>query len=232
MELSVIIPAHNEEETITSVLDEAARELPAAGIAAYELIVVDDGSTDKTASRAGEWSRRNPQARVLRHASRKGLGESLRTGYGAATLSHATWLPGDGQFSPADSARLLHSLEGGDIILGDVAPSVRARADSPWKLFVSRGLRVVTRALVRDLVTYTGLMVFRRGILEGMLLSSRTGILNFELIQRARTRGATVRRADFTVSVRPRQAGRSKVSNLRTALDHLIEVARLRWSAG
>jgi len=226
--LSLVIPAYNEEMTICIVLDEAAREFSAAGLARYELLVVDDGSTDETRSRAQDWARAHPAARVLHHAARKGLGESLRTGFASATLDTVTWLPGDGQFAPGDSLRLLRALGDADIIVGDVAPSRRVKADSVGRLILSRGLRLLMHAASRQLVTYTGLVLFRRRILDGVPLTGRTGIVNFELINKAAWRGAAIRRADFHVEVRARRAGQSKVANIPTVAQHLQELGALR----
>lgn len=103
MELSIIIPAKNEAESIANVVSLAKAECPAA-----EIIVVDDGSDDETGRRAEEAG-----AVVLRHPESLGNGASIKSGARAATGEILAFMDGDGQHDPRDLGRLLAKLDEG-----------------------------------------------------------------------------------------------------------------------
>lgn len=228
--LSLIIPAYNEEGCLEKVVQAACAAAEDDDLEEFEILVVDDGSIDATGSVAEAVAGRDSRVRVLHHPARRGLGEALRTGYQSASLEYVTWLPADGQFDMKDSLRLLRSIGEADIVISDVRPVSRIRADSLGKLLLSKGLRIVSRALVRGLTTYSGLLLFRRRVLDKVALTGRTGVVNFELIHKALKSGYTVKRAGFYVAVAPRMAGRSKVANLRTIMGHFLEIIRMRLS--
>lgn len=107
--LSIVIPAFNEEQGLASVLDE----LHGWQARGAEIVVVDDGSTDRTgevAARAG--------ARVIRHRNNKGYGAALKAGIRAAQRQVAVTFDADGQFDPAEIARLLAGLQDSDMVVG------------------------------------------------------------------------------------------------------------------
>lgn len=110
--VSVVIPALNEERTIGSVMDVVKKSLEQTGWA-YEIVVVDDGSTDKTGDVA-----RNAQARVIRHPVPGGYGLSLRDGIVNAKYGHVAIIDGDGTY-PADRlVELIRYLEEYDMVVG------------------------------------------------------------------------------------------------------------------
>lgn len=227
VELSIIIPAYNEEECLERVVQAACAAAEDGDLERFEILVVDDGSIDGTGSVAEAMAGCDPRIRVLHHPARRGLGEALRTGYQSATLEYVTWLPADGQFDMKDSLRLLQAIGEADIVISDVRPISRIQADSLGKLILSKGLRIVSRALVRGLTTYSGLLLFRRRVLDKVVLTGRTGVVNFELIYKALKSGYTVKRAGFYVGVAPRMAGRTKVANFGTLVRHFLEIIRM-----
>jgi len=106
--LSVIIPVYNEEEAICKVLDGIL-----AHDADYEIIVVDDGSTDRTAELA-----ENKGVTVIRHAFRRGNGASVKTGLANANSENVCVIDGDGQHPPAEIPHLLEELRDADMVVG------------------------------------------------------------------------------------------------------------------
>src|SRR5579884_3808135 len=85
--LSLVIPAYNEEAGIRQAVAEADAAL-ACVAAEYEILVVDDGSADGTAAVVSDEARRRPAVRLLRHATNRGYGAALRTGFEAARFEH------------------------------------------------------------------------------------------------------------------------------------------------
>ena len=138
LELSVIIPAYNEEATIGALLEGIHRVLRKRGIRA-DVIVVDDGSTDATAETA-----RSKGVLVVPHGSNKGYGASLKTGVERCRHEILLIMDGDGTYSPEDIAVLLESYDGEDMIVG-------ARADEEASL---PGLRRLAKKSLRALAGY------------------------------------------------------------------------------
>jgi glycosyltransferase involved in cell wall biosynthesis len=105
------MPVHNEAGTVEEAIRRVLRtEFP---VDWYELIVVDDGSTDETPSLIGadSWP---PEVRVVRHASNRGKGAALRTGLAEARGTHTAVLDADLEYDPADTARLIEQLAKGE----------------------------------------------------------------------------------------------------------------------
>lgn len=230
MELSIIILAYNEEECLVEVVRAAFSAAKDSDLEHFEIVIVDDGSADETGRVAEELAGEDTHVRVFHHSQNLGLGKALQTGFSAATLDYVTWLPADGQFDPKDCLRLLQAIGDADIVISDIRPVIWLRSDSLGRLILSKGLRFVSRVLVWGITTYNGLLLFRRRVLDDVVLTSRTGVANFELIHKALRSGYTVKRADFYVDVAPRRFGRSKVANLQTIVRHFLEIIRLRVS--
>ncbi|MFA6449037.1 MAG: glycosyltransferase family 2 protein [bacterium] len=110
--ISVVIPAYNEQEAIAPLIERLREKL--APVQGYEIIIVDDGSTDKTAAIAGECG-----AIVVRHPHNAGYGRSLKDGIAAAGNDTIVILDADGTYSPGDLYLLLAEYEKGfDLIIG------------------------------------------------------------------------------------------------------------------
>ncbi|MFM8272376.1 MAG: glycosyltransferase family 2 protein [Gemmata sp.] len=203
--LSLVIPAFNEAEVITRAITEAEVAL-SAHFADFEILVVDDGSSDPTASEV--FRARAPHTRLLRHGWNRGYGAALRTGFEAARFPLVAFTDADCQFDLTDLARLAKVAE-----VVPVAVGYRAdRKDPPRRRFLSWGYNVLARALlgtrVRDVDC--ALKVFRREVLPGLLPEARGFFVNTEMLTRARKLGLEV--AELAVGHRPRAGGASKVS--------------------
>jgi len=114
--VSVVVPAFNEEDGISGVVSGLRAAMEGAGLKAsddYEVLVVDDGSTDRTAARASESG-----ARVLRHPTNRGYGRALLSGFEAARFPWVLMIDADGSYPPADSAALLPFAPRFDMVIG------------------------------------------------------------------------------------------------------------------
>jgi dolichol-phosphate mannosyltransferase len=214
--LSLVIPAYNEAAVIGRAVDEAVTVLGRL-FDRWELIVVDDGSTDGT----GELADR-PGVRVLRHRVNRGYGAALRTGFTAARYDLVAFTDADCQFDLNDLGDLAHEARRADVVAGR-----RVDRKDPWRRrFLSAGYNRLVRTLlgtgVRD--CDCALKVYRRAVLADLLPTSRGFFVNAEMLHRARRLGLTV--AELPVSHRPRAGGASKVSvrevprTLRTVLGY------------
>ena len=154
--VSVVIPAYNEEQGVGPVVVELHDVLEHHGIAA-EIIVVDDGSSDKTAQAAAAAG-----ARVLRHRSNRGYGAALKSGIAAATNEYVVITDADGTYPCQYIPEMLARLETADMVVGArVGSNVKiplVRRPAKWAL--NRLANYMTNARIPDL--NSGLRAFRR----------------------------------------------------------------------
>jgi glycosyltransferase involved in cell wall biosynthesis len=222
--LSLIIPAFNEAEVIAQAIREAESAL-AAHFDAFEVLVVDDGSTDDTARVVDHLLPVARHTRLLRHGSNRGYGAALRTGFESARYDLVAFTDADCQFDLSELATLA-------ALTADypIAAGFRLDRKDPWRRrFFSWGYNTLARMLLgtglRDVDC--ALKVFRRDVLAALLPQSRGFFVNTEMMTRARQHGLAV--AELPVTHRPRANGCSKVS-LREIPRTAAKLMRFWWS--
>lgn len=145
IELSLVMPAHNEAENIDKALRDAFEALRAIAPGAHEVIVVDDASTDDTADVLARVAIDEPTLRVIRLDHNQGHGPALRTGWEVATGTWVAHLDSDDEIPADELERLWAARDGADLVLG-----VRTgRSSPPVRRFVTATLRQVARVMAR-----------------------------------------------------------------------------------
>jgi len=165
VQISVVIPVRNEEENILPLIEEINVALD--GINEHEIIVVDDGSDDRTQDVLIKAQKKHKSLRVIRHEQSCGQSTAVHTGVKAAKYPVIATLDGDGQNDPADIPRLFDLLiqqNKQNNRLWMIAGWRNKRHDSAWKLFSSKFANTVRGALLGDNTPDTGcgLKVFFR----------------------------------------------------------------------
>lgn len=201
--ISAVLPAYNEQALIESTVTGVVQAL--ANLSDdYEVLVVDDGSRDRTAQIVGEMAAKNPKIRCISHPQNKGYGEALRTGFSVATKELIFLTDGDGQFDPAEVAGFLPYLVAAELVVGYRTP----RRDPPLRRLYGWGWAL----LVNLLFGYTArdidcaFKLFRRAIWRRFTVRSGGATFSAELLVKARRCGYTI--VERPVSHRPRLAGR------------------------
>jgi dolichol-phosphate mannosyltransferase len=227
MELSVVVPVHNEVENIEPLVAEIQQAL--AGLHEFEIIYVDDGSTDETSATLRALAAREPRLRVLRHRRCCGQSRALLTGVHAARAATVATLDGDGQNDPADIPALFAALRnsGGDSPVLDMVAGHRAkRKDTGWRRFSSKVANAVRGALLHDQTPDTGcgLKVFRRELYLALPYFDHMHRFLPALVQRAGGRVQSV-----TVHHRPRLRGTSKYGTWHRLWVGVVDLLGVMW---
>jgi dolichol-phosphate mannosyltransferase len=227
MDISVVVPVCNEEENVLPLAREVAAALAGRE---YELLFVDDGSTDGTAAAVLQARAAGiPGVRLLRHSFRSGQSAAVCSGVAAARAEWVATLDGDGQNDPADIPSLLavwRAGVAGDRPLGLVAGQRRKRQDNFMKRMASRVGNGVRQWLLQDNTRDTGC---------GLKLFSREAFLRlpyFDHLHRfmpALMLREGYRIAHVDVNHRPRSAGVSKYGTLDRLMVSIADLRGVRW---
>ena len=202
--VSVVVPVRNEADNVRPLTDEIAAAL--TGRWSFELIYVNDGSTDATAQALSALKAERPWLRQIKHAASCGQSAAVRSGVIAARAPLVATLDGDGQNDPSFIPALLHAFELGGTRIGLVAGQRVGRRSGAFKKFQSRIANGVRGAILRDGTRDSGcgLKVFRR---EAFLALPYFDALHRFLPALFRRDGYTIGYVD--VIDRPRHSGKS-----------------------
>jgi dolichol-phosphate mannosyltransferase len=162
--VSIVVPVRNEAENVAPLIAEIVDAI--GGRWAYEIIYVDDGSTDATADRLAAAMRQRGNLRQIRHATSSGQSAAVRSGVRAARGAIVATLDGDGQNNPAFLPDLISAIEKGGDRVGLAAGQRVGRKDTGFKKIQSRVANGVRNAILRDGTRDTGcgLKAFRREV--------------------------------------------------------------------
>jgi len=214
---------YNEAETLRSLVERTVNALRPLK-QSFEILIVDDGSTDGSEQIADQLGSEYAEVRVFHHARNLGIGQGLVDSYSQTRGEIAVIIPGDAQFAPEDLPEALAALDGADV----VNVSREKRNDPPFRTFIStfdRCLALVLFGLwVGDL---HWVKVCRRSVLDAIKIASRTPLVDIELLAKARKLGFTIK--PVTLPHHPRTAGVSTGAKLSLLVKTFFEMFRLRY---
>lgn len=221
--ISIVLPAYNEEPNIAAALDHVSNVMQTLGWD-YEIILVNDGSRDRTGEIARGRIGRIPNLKVVEHFPNRGYGGALKAGFAAATREWICFTPSDNQFDFGEIRLLLSSAPTAAIVSGYRAdrqdPFIRKVNAWGWNLVV----RMMFGYLTRDIDC--GFKLFRRDILKHIHIESNGAMIDTELLAGAAARGYKI--AEVPVTHLPRRAGHPTGANLRVIVRAFRDLVRFR----
>jgi glycosyltransferase involved in cell wall biosynthesis len=220
--LSIVLPAYNEAANIELAVARAG-EVARRHCADYEVIVVDDGSTDRTADLVRGLAADDDAVRLVQHPRNLGYGGALKSGFQAAKLDLIFFTDADNQFDLEEISEFLNLIQSVDVVAGYRIK----RCDPASRRAMARAWNYLVRALfyvpVRDIDC--AFKLFRREVFDGLELDSVGAMVNTELMVKLGRSGFRV--VEVGVTHFPRTAGTPRGARPSVIIRAFIELSRM-----
>jgi glycosyltransferase involved in cell wall biosynthesis len=220
--LSLFFPAHNEIENLECLIENAVLLCPELSDE-YEILIIDDGSTDGTSELADRLAALHAHVRVIHHTVNRGYGGALQSGFRGATKDLVFYTDADGQFELSALKEVLPLIDRADIVT-----CFREDRQDPWHrsfntwlfekaVFLGFGLRV------KD--PDCAFKIYRREVLDAITLTSEGAMIDVEMLLQAQRAGFRI--VQCGVRHLPRKAGVPSGANIHVILRAMREMWRL-----
>ena len=220
--VSFVLPAFNEEENVDKAIDDTVA-IASRHCSTFEIIVVDDGSTDRTAELVRASAARHPEVRLVQHPRNLGYGQALRSGFADARLDYVFYTDSDNQFDMNELPLLLAWADQADVVAGfrRVRQDPFMRRANAWAW--NRLVRALFYVPVRDVDC--AFKLYRREPLASVDIESRGAMIDTEIMVRLARRGSAI--VEVGVTHLPRTAGTARGAKPKVILRALGEVWRM-----
>ena len=205
--LSIVVPALNEEEHIRPTVTDLLEAMEGR-FETFEIIIINDGSSDRTGKIADELSSQHPEVKVVHHSSRRGIGAAYESGILAARMEYLTLVPGDHEVDPTTWPAFFDAVGTADLVIGYRANQRRARP--LYRRLLSRVLTGMMGILfglhLRD---FQSLVVYPASVVRNRGLRSTGFSYQMELLIPLHRQGYTnVQRRSICLTLLAKRAGR------------------------
>lgn len=221
--LSIFFPCYNEKDSVRA-LTEKALSVAETLCDDFEIILVDDGSTDGTAEQADNLANQYPNVRAVHHAQNQGYGAALQSGFRAATKDYVFYTDGDGQFDLGELPALIPLIADCDIVSGYRID----RQDGMLRKFNAfcwtRLVCFLFGLKMKDIDC--AFKLYKRKIFDRIEMHSTGALIDTEILARAIRKGYTVKQ--IGVHHYPRMAGQQTGANVKVILRAFKELFKLR----
>lgn len=225
-ELSVFLPAYNEEDNIRKVVFHTLEVLKEV-TNKWELLVIDDGSRDKTANEVLEIAKNEERVRLIRHDINRGYGAAFKTGFYSSKYEWICFTDSDGQFDFAEIVNFIDKQKetNADLVIG----YYKKRRVSKFKIVTSKiwelSVFILTGLKVKDIDC--GFKLVRKEVIEKIpkLESERGAFISSEFLIKAKKSGFKI--VEIPVTHYPRVAGAGTGRNLNVIIKSYIDLFRL-----
>ncbi len=222
--ISCVFPAYNEETNIEKAVREAIKVFIDLNID-YEVIVVDDGSEDKTSEITLSLSRKNKNIRLIKHRINRGYADALKTGFKSASKTFVFYTDADNQFDLKDIAKALPLIKDADMVIGYRLE----RADNFVRKVGSFGYNLLARKLLKLKVKDIdcAFKLFRREVFDKIEIETKAWLVDTEILAKAMKNNMIIK--EIGVKHLPRQHGKVTVKpgDIARSFKGLISLKRM-----
>jgi glycosyltransferase involved in cell wall biosynthesis len=224
--VSFFCPAYHDERNLPILIPRVSQFLSEIANT-FEIIIVEDGSPDKTGEVANKMAKEFPNVRVIHHAKNMGYGVALRDGYAAAKYEYVMYTDGDNQYDVREFLPYLTLLETADVLSGYVtkkAVSFRRKIQSEvWNAVVCFLFFIRCRDI------NCAMKIYKRRVLENISIKSSSCFIDAEMIIKAKKAGFKV--AQFPVTHFSRTEGLASGSKMNVVVPTIVEMIKYRFGA-
>jgi glycosyltransferase involved in cell wall biosynthesis len=222
--LSIFVPAHNEAMNLGGAVQDIVAAAEARGDE-YEILLVDDGSTDGTAEVAARLAQHNPRIKVIRHATKQGIAAGYRAALAQTTLQYFSFLPGDREVRAASIQAIFKAVGSADLV-------VPYHANQEARAWHRRVMTWMSTAMLNALFGYRlryyqGPVVYPTHLARDLPVTSRGFYFLTEMLVQALDRGCSY--VEIGLMHQERAFGKSKAVTLSNILLALQTIGRLWW---
>jgi glycosyltransferase involved in cell wall biosynthesis len=227
--LTFFFPAYNEQQNVAETVRRALDQIGPLVDGSIEVLIVDDGSTDRTPELADALAAADPRVRV-HHQANRGYGGALMAGFANGRGTLICFSDGDLQFDLREMRLLLDRLDDPRRPVDAVIGYRRQRRDPFHRTLIAKTYNAVISVTfglrVRDIDC--AMKLFRREVFDGLRLDSDGPFLSAEMLIKLRARGTRI--AQVGVTHYPRVAGQNTGASFRKILRTFRDIGRLRWA--
>jgi glycosyltransferase involved in cell wall biosynthesis len=219
---TLFFPVYRDERSVRTVAEKGLRLLSEL-CSDYEIIIVDDGSPDRSGEIADELAREHEKIRVIHHEKNFGYGAAVRSGLAASRFEFICQTDGDDEYEVEDLRKLLRLRERYDLVITFRYKKIY----STWRIFVSwvynKLLRILFRMPFRDVST--GLRMVRKSVVQELELESTSPFIGAEIAIKAMLKGYAV--GEVGIQTFPRAFGKGATVSFPNILATISDVARV-----
>lgn len=223
--LSVFLPCYNEGKNLNKTAQKTLHVLNSLGLKRYELIVVNDGSSDQTGKIADDLAQKNSHIQVIHHRQNQGYGAALKSGFYGAKFDPIVYIDADGQFDFSEINKFIDKLDTTDLVIG-----YRIKRSDHWlRLLFAKGwalsLYLFFGLKLKDVDC--GFKMVKKKVLQKIphLQSTRGGMINAELAIKTQKSGFRI--AQVGVNHYPRIAGTPTGVKPKVIIQSYIDLFKL-----
>ncbi|OGL42490.1 MAG: cell wall biosynthesis glycosyltransferase [Candidatus Schekmanbacteria bacterium GWA2_38_11] len=222
LNISVFFPCYNEEKNLESLTNSILNFLPAISDQ-YEVIIVNDGSKDRTREIAETLSKKNHHVKVFNHETNLGYGAALKTGFKNAKFDYIFFTDGDNQFDIKEIERFIPFSQEFDVVAGYRINRrdnfIRRLNATSFKMFV----RMLFGLQIRDL--NCAFKLFKKKVIDAIDIESTGAFINAEILIKAKKKGFTM--TEVGVTHYPRQWGTQTGANPKVIFRAFCDLFKL-----
>lgn len=219
--ISVVVPMYNEEENAENAVRSLLSVMPSIA-GEFEIIVVESGSTDRTAEIADGLAAADPRVRVIHQINREGLGSAIRLGFANSRMDFILYIDGDEPFDPSGVSRIGPLLEQNGAVIGYRRGRRESFRRELYSKVYNRLVQILFRTNVHDI--NFSMKIFSRNLLKRLDIRSNGCFYDAELVAELRRNKVPI--AELGFEYVPRIGGVSSLDRPSIIVSMLLEMAR------
>lgn len=226
LELSVFFPAYNEEQNIITTITKADQVLKSLNLKNYEIIVINDGSEDKTAAVVEKLTLQNSRIRLVNHPKNLGYGHALKTGFQSSKYPWVFFADSDGQFDFSEIGKFLKRGDEADLIVGYRLNRADSLMRKTYTFFWNGLARILLGLTLKDYSC--GFKLIKRKVFEAVgPLQAEEKVTQIEMLVKAKRMGFKF--LEVGVNHYPRRYGTPTGAKIKVVVRSMIDLLKLWW---